>query len=151
MLLPAVSFADADKIFKENNKAVVVVVAYDEKNKPISQGSGFIVRQVGAIVTNYHVISNAKGIAVKAGDNDISIAIGRDKSTISREINRNRTPIYNVYLPHKAHERAKERKQKSGIRDRLKNPIIMTYVVNKLKLGWSPEQISGRLLEICCQ
>ena len=77
--------------------------------------------------------------------NDISTAIGRDKSTISREINRNRAPIYNVYLPHKAHERAKERKQKAGIRDRLKNPIIMTYVVNKLKLGWSPEQISGRL------
>ncbi|MBI3353889.1 MAG: hypothetical protein HY034_03235 [Nitrospirae bacterium] len=50
ILLPSISFADADKIFKENNKAVVVVVAFDEKNKPISQGSGFIVpacRQTG--------------------------------------------------------------------------------------------------------
>ena len=75
----------------------------------------------------------------------ISTAIGRDKSTISREINRNKTPVYNVYLPHKAHERAIERKQESGKRDRLKNPIIMTYVATKLKLCWSPEQISGRL------
>ena len=73
MLLPAVSFADADKIFKENNKAVVVVVAYDEKNKPISKGSGFIIRQDGAIVTNYHVISNASNIAVKAGDKVLEV------------------------------------------------------------------------------
>ena len=65
---PAISLADADKIFKENNKAVVVVVAYDDKGNPISQGSGFIVRTDGAVVTNYHVISNAKDIKIKAGD-----------------------------------------------------------------------------------
>ncbi len=35
----AASFADADKIFKENNKAVVVIIAYDQKDKPNSQGS----------------------------------------------------------------------------------------------------------------
>ncbi len=67
ILLPYASFADAGRIFKENNKAVVVIIAYDQKGNPISQGSGFIVRHDGAIVTNYHVISNAKGIAVKAG------------------------------------------------------------------------------------
>jgi len=67
-LSPAVSFADADKVFKENSKAVVVVITYDEKGNPISQGSGFIVRADGGVVTNYHVISNAKGIKVKAGD-----------------------------------------------------------------------------------
>src|SRR4030067_1480085 len=68
ILLPSASFADAGRIFKENNKAVVVIIAYDQKGNPISQGSGFIVRQDGAVVTNYHVISNAKGIAVKAGE-----------------------------------------------------------------------------------
>lgn len=40
---PVISFADTDRIFKENSKAVVVVIAYDGKGEPISQGSGFIV------------------------------------------------------------------------------------------------------------
>ncbi len=68
LISPAISFADADRIFKENNKAVVVVLTYNEKGEPISQGSGFIVRADGAVVTNYHVISNAMDIKVKAGD-----------------------------------------------------------------------------------
>lgn len=51
LCFPALSSADADKIFNENSKAVVVVVAYDKKGKSISQGSGFIVRQDGAVAT----------------------------------------------------------------------------------------------------
>ena len=64
---PSVLLANADKIFKENNRAVVVVVTYNAKGEPISQGSGFIIRPDGAVITNYHVISNAVDIAVKAG------------------------------------------------------------------------------------
>jgi len=73
ILFPAISLADADRIFKENNKAVVVVIAYDKQGKPIGQGSGFIVRPDGAVVTNYHVISNAVGIKVKAGGKVLKI------------------------------------------------------------------------------
>ena len=40
-LSATISFADADRIFKENNRAVVVVVVYDQDGKLISQGSGF--------------------------------------------------------------------------------------------------------------
>ncbi len=81
ILFPTVSLADANKIFKENNKAVVVVVTFDSKGNPISQGSGFIVRADGAIVTNYHVISNAVDIKVKAGDKvlDVEGLIHTDK------------------------------------------------------------------------
>jgi len=68
-----ISFADADRIFKENNKAVVVIVVYDQDSKPIGQGSGFVVRQDGAIVTNYHVISSAEDIKVKAGDKVLEV------------------------------------------------------------------------------
>jgi S1-C subfamily serine protease len=55
LCFPALSSADADRVFKENGKAVVVVVAYDKEGKAISQGSGFIIRQDGAIVTNYKI------------------------------------------------------------------------------------------------
>lgn len=75
----------------------------------------------------------------------IARAIDRDKSTVFRELGRNRSPVYNVYLPHKADGRARDRKERSGKRPRLKNYLIRRYVIAKLKLGWSPEQISGRL------
>ena len=75
----------------------------------------------------------------------IARAIDRDKTTVFRELNRNRSPVYNVYLPHLADKRAKDRKSKSGERQRLKSSITRRYVATKLKIGWSPEQISGTL------
>ena len=59
--------SDANRIFKENSKAVVVIMTYDNRGNPFMQGSGFIVREDGAIVTNYHVIAKAKDIKVKVG------------------------------------------------------------------------------------
>ncbi len=73
ILCPSLSFAEADKIFKENNKAVVVVVTFDKEGNPLMQGSGFIVRPDGAIVTNYHVISNASDIKIKAGEKVLDV------------------------------------------------------------------------------
>lgn len=65
ILFPTISHADAEVLFKENSKAVVVVMAYDFAHDPIAQGSGFVVRQDGVIVTNYHVINKATYIAIK--------------------------------------------------------------------------------------
>lgn len=36
ILLPSICLAQADRIFRENNKAVVVVVAFDAEGNPIS-------------------------------------------------------------------------------------------------------------------
>lgn len=47
--IPALSSADADSVFKENTKAVVVVIAHDKQGNAISQGSGFIVRHGGLL------------------------------------------------------------------------------------------------------
>ena len=84
---------------------------------------------------------HAKGLA----HSEIARRIGRDKSTISRELRRNGSGIYDVYLAHNANARAKHRKRKSGQRLRLKNKRIKQHVIRKLRQGWSPEQISGGL------
>ena len=69
-LIPPVCLADAERIlktFKENSKAVVVVFVYNSEGNLISQGSGFIIRPGGPVVTNYHVIiSGAADIKIKA-------------------------------------------------------------------------------------
>jgi len=76
---------------------------------------------------------------------EIAMELGRSKSTLSRELKRNATPAYKVYLSHRAHERAVTRKQEAGNRPRLKNDEIISYVRNKLEQGLSPELISGRI------
>lgn len=51
--------------------------------KVVSLGSGFIVDKSGLIVTNYHVIANAKEIHVKFSDNSTAKAtvLGKDPKT----------------------------------------------------------------------
>jgi len=44
------------------------VVALDEDREPISQGSGFLVQRLGAILTNWHVIQGAHGVKVYDGE-----------------------------------------------------------------------------------
>jgi len=75
----------------------------------------------------------------------ISKELGRSPSTLSRELKRNATPKYKVYLSHRAHERAVRRKRSSGIRERLKEKRIVSYVRSRLDWDWSPELISGRI------
>jgi IS30 family transposase len=78
----------------------------------------------------------------------IGLALGRSKSTISREIRRNASPEYQCYLSHRAHGRAEQRRTKSSSRPRLKNKEIRTFVESRLREGWSPEQIAGRLSRV---
>ena len=75
----------------------------------------------------------------------IANELGRSPSTLSRELRRNATPSYKVYLSHRAHERAVTRKKESGQRPRLKNERIVSYVREKLALDWSPELIAGKI------
>ena len=76
---------------------------------------------------------------------EIAEALGRSKSTLSRELRRNATPAYKVYLSHRAHERAVTRKQEAGSRPRLKDEETVSYVRDKLEQGLSPELIAGRI------
>ena len=76
---------------------------------------------------------------------DIAKELGRSKSTISRELKLNSSPEYRLYLSHRAHARSVSRREKASSRPRLKNEHTVSYVQDKLKEGWSPEQISGRV------
>ena len=71
--------------------------------------------------------------------------LGRSPSTISRELRRNRSPVYDFYIDHRAQVRADKRRSKASRRMRLKNDKIRDYIVSKLTHDWSPEQISGRI------
>ncbi len=72
----------------------------------------------------------------------IAEALGRNKSTISRELKRNKNPGC-CYFSEFAIEKAAERRKKI-IPTRF-TELVKVLLNEKLKLGWSPEQISGRL------
>lgn len=75
----------------------------------------------------------------------IALLVKRERSTVIRELARNGAPKTKGYRPESAHNKALARRARRGIRPRLKNELTRTYTVLKLKLGWSPEQISIRL------
>lgn len=78
---------------------------------------------------------------------EMASLMGRHPSTLSRELNRNTCRAFGFegYGPARAELWARRRKEAAGKRPRLKDEQIRSYVAQKLKLGWSPEQISGRL------
>lgn len=88
-------------------------------------------------------VYNAQGKSSRA----IGELLGRSHTTVSRELRRNNKPhpLMTGYIAHLAHQQAKLRKQAAGRRPRLKSELIREYVQEKLRLGWTPEQIAGRL------
>lgn len=82
---------------------------------------------------------------LKLSIREIAYRLRRSPCTISRELRRNGTETYRVYHARIAQLRTIERKKRAHQRPRLKHGWIRWYVRRKLKLGWSPEQIVGRL------
>ena len=73
----------------------------------------------------------------------IANRLERNPSTISRELSRNRWQ--KDYVSIHAQSLAKKRKANAGRRHPLKNRSVYGYTMKKLRCGWSPEQIAGRL------
>jgi len=71
--------------------------------------------------------------------------LNRSKSSISDEIKRNNhNGVYvAIYAQHKSDKRKRLARYKN--RQPLKSKFIYSYTLDRLRCGWSPEQISGRL------
>jgi transposase, IS30 family len=82
--------------------------------------------------------------SLDAGLTNVAIAdkLGLDKSTIGREISRNSGK--RGYRPKQAREKADERQHARNGPYRM-DPVLMTMIIERLELKWSPEQISNRL------
>jgi len=86
-------------------------------------------------------VHHANGFSIS----DIAKMLTRDKSTISRELTRNKSKSSKVYLSSQAHKKAKKRKKEAAMKEKLKCHKIRNFVKIKLKEGWSPEIIAGEL------
>ena len=81
-----------------------------------------------------------QGMSIRA----IARILGRSPSTISREFKRN-SYANGSYTAHHAQKKYMKRKSNCGRKPVLKhNQQIRNYVIQRLKLRWTPEQISGR-------
>jgi IS30 family transposase len=73
----------------------------------------------------------------------MAVALGRHRSSIYREIKRN--TVKNIYDPQTA-EKLTQNRRAGGAKCKFEiYPEIKKYVLEKLRLDWSPEQISGRM------
>jgi len=74
----------------------------------------------------------------------IAAALGRATSTISRELKRNQSR-QKGYEPIYADDQAWARRWRGSRMER--QPELRDHVLDRLAMGWSPEQISGRLTQ----
>ncbi len=82
-----------------------------------------------------------------AGKNHTEIAerLGKEKGAIGREIQRNKDDD-GIYRGTHAHKRAMARRKNAKKKGRkiANDKTLRQYIIRKLKLHWSPEQIAGR-------
>lgn len=105
-------------------------------------------------ISKYRKLSKSERVLICKWKNkgfsnkDIAKLLGRNVSTIGREIGRNKFKGF-VYEPLHAEALAEKRKLLAwGAKHPLKNEKIYSYVIDKLRRSWSPEVISGRIRKV---
>jgi IS30 family transposase len=76
-------------------------------------------------------------------NSEISKIMARNRSTIWREIRRNKKEPWHWYSSLHAHAMAKRRRKNRPLKSKF-TPEIKYWIERKLGLQWSPEQIAGR-------
>src|SRR5665213_3506357 len=89
-------------------------------------------------------ILRAQGIGIRG----CARKLDRGVSTVSEELKRGSLPT-GEYVAIHAQRLSELRKVHRQEREDLKNPWLYAYVWDKLREGWSPEQITGRLRKDC--
>jgi IS30 family transposase len=99
-----------------------------------------------------HLTSNQRNelsalLQAKIKKKDIAKQLGKHRTTIWRELNRNKTNNKRGYDAGKAKEQTKQRRISANSRFKklTNNDWLRGYIVRRIKKYWSPEQISGRL------
>jgi len=99
-----------------------------------------------------HITSNQRNelsalLKAKLKQKDIANLLGKTPSAISQELSKNWVDNKIGYDARIAKNKTKERRIKANARFKKidNNEWIRRYIIRKLKQGWSPEQISGRL------
>ena len=75
---------------------------------------------------------------------EIGRRLGRNHSSLSDEL-RNNSPYGAEYIPCRAQRLSDKRGWRQRCRAPLKNPLVFLYVREHLRIGWSPDEISGRI------
>jgi IS30 family transposase len=85
-------------------------------------------------------VFRAQGLGVRACARELR----RGASTVSEELKRG-SLASGEYVAIRAQRLSRDRKAHRQEREALKNPWLYAHVLDKLRDGWSPEQITGRL------
>ena len=96
-------------------------------------------------LTSNQCVELAALLRARVKQKDIARQLGKDPSSISREIKRNSRDgkYYAIYARLKTKDRRIEANKR--FRKIENDPKLRKYIVSKLKKYWSPEQIAGRL------
>jgi IS30 family transposase len=89
----------------------------------------------------------AVGLAAKLSHAEIARRLGRHRSTIGREIRRNK-PATHPYRATSAQAKTQARARRPKVRKLASDPVLADYVQGKLEgeQRWSPEQIARRIV-----
>lgn len=80
---PRPRILSAQEIFQMANSSIALIETFDDEGHKLEQGSGFVVSDNGAVLTNYHVIRGASRATAKFGDgtsSEVNGVVGFDQS-----------------------------------------------------------------------